>query len=106
MSKARDPVLVKHVIEKVLKKLNPKNKERLKKLWETAAGPELSRHTRLASLRKGRLTVEVENSSWLYEMTVRHKPRLLKELQSDLGEKKLKELRFRLGTGVKEAGCK
>src|SRR3989304_4279345 len=103
MSKRRDPVLVRHIIEKVLKKLNPRNKERLNKLWETAAGPELSRHARAASLRKGRLTVEVENSSWLYEITVRHKPRLLKELQAGLGEKKLKEIRFRLGAGVREA---
>ena len=97
MPKGRKPVLIKQVVKKVLKELNPDNKESLRKFWEASAGPELNQHTKPTSLRKGRLTIEVENSSWLYEITVRHKSRLFKELQGYLGEKKLKELRFRLG---------
>ena len=97
MAKKKNPVLVGDVIKKVLDRLKRDDKDWLIKLWQKTAGPELSQHTKVKSLRKRKLTIEVENSSWLYEMSVRHKTRLLKELKSYMGEKKLKEMRFRVG---------
>lgn len=64
--------------------------------WRSAAGEKAAKHSRLVSLRRGTAFINVDRSSWLYELTVRKK-----ELIASLGEalrgKKVKDLRFRIG---------
>jgi len=52
--------------------------------WPEIAGPRIARHARAVGFHEGTLNVEVEGSSWAYELEFL-KRRLLKELQSRLG---------------------
>lgn len=40
----------------------------MQSLWEAAAGPEISRETRVKSLREGVMTVECSSGSWACEL--------------------------------------
>jgi hypothetical protein len=44
---------------------------RLRRSWEAAVGPEIARRTRPAALSEGCLTVVVDNSPWLHELSLR-----------------------------------
>ena len=45
--------------------------ERIRSGWREAVGPELARRTRPGGLRAGTLTVMVDNSPWLQELSMR-----------------------------------
>ncbi len=64
--------------------------------WEKAAGCKAARHSRPASFKGGRLVVEVDASSWLYELTLEKKA-ILKRLGGKFAGKKIKEIGFRIG---------
>lgn len=64
--------------------------------WKRAAGEAAFKHTKPAALRKKRLIINVDGSSWLYELTLK-KEALLAEMRKILGEDKIKELQFRIG---------
>jgi hypothetical protein len=44
---------------------------RLRQSWEAAVGSEVARRTRPASLSEGCLTIVVDNSPWLHELSLR-----------------------------------
>ena len=87
--------VIKSVIEKLGRQSNPTSDE-IDKIWKEAAGARAAGHSRPASLRKKRLVVNVDGSSWLYELTLR-KRELLTELKKKVGSDKIKELQFRIG---------
>ena len=64
--------------------------------WEKVAGNKASGHSRPASFKAGRLVVEVDASSWLYELTLEKKA-ILKKLGGKFAGKKIKEIQFRIG---------
>lgn len=64
--------------------------------WKEAAGKAAARHSRPVSFRRAVLIVNVENSSWLYELTVRRR-RIIAALEAALEDKKIKDIRFRIG---------
>jgi predicted nucleic acid-binding Zn ribbon protein len=70
--------------------------EDLAAAWKVCAGEKAAGHSRPRSLRGSRLVVSVNDSGWLYELTVRKKE-LLRELSSELNSKKIKEITFRIG---------
>ena len=63
--------------------------------WRTAAG-EMAASTCVGSLRRGVLEVVAANSLVIQELTFR-KEELLTQLQDALPEKKIRQLRFRVG---------
>jgi hypothetical protein len=69
--------------------------ERLRRSWIRIVGPEIARRTRPASLVNGTLTVVVDNSPWLQELTWR-----AEELQSRVAaaHASVRTLRFMLGS--------
>jgi hypothetical protein len=69
--------------------------ETIRKEWRLTAGADLARRSRPAELRAGTLTVVVDNSPWLQELTMRSEP-LLRALQSRYGAA-VRALRFALG---------
>lgn len=75
--------------------------EEIASAWSSAAGAAAARHSRPVSFKKNSLIVNVESSSWLYELTVRKKE-ILQILEKELKGGKVKELRFRIGE-IKEA---
>jgi predicted nucleic acid-binding Zn ribbon protein len=65
--------------------------------WQAAAGEALARHTRPGRLRRGLLEITVTNSTVVQELTFQ-KQRILAELQAQVPDARIRDLRFRLGT--------
>jgi predicted nucleic acid-binding Zn ribbon protein len=65
--------------------------------WQQAAGPELGQHTRAGQIRRGVLEVLVRNSAVAQELTFRKK-QLLKRLAELSPGRKIRDLRFWVGT--------
>ncbi len=87
--------IIKTLIEKLSKDERPTSEE-IGAAWTEAAGDKAVRHARPVSLRKKRLIINVDGSSWLYELTLR-KESLLVKMKQRLGQEKIKELQFRIG---------
>jgi len=87
--------LLKDVI-KDLGKPSRLSEEDMMGAWKDAAGEAAARHTRPVSFRKSSLIVNVDGSSWLYELTLKKKD-ILQRLEGRLKGKKLKDIRFRIG---------
>lgn len=64
--------------------------------WKDAVGEAASKHARPASFKGSSLIVNVDGSSWLYELTTKKKE-ILKKLEGRLAGNKLKDIRFRIG---------
>lgn len=94
------PEPIKDVIKGVIKGMSegaPEfNKEQIAKIWTKVAGSRFTKHSRPISFRRSRLIINVDSSSWLYELTVR-KVHILRKLKKEFKEKPLKELQFRIG---------
>jgi predicted nucleic acid-binding Zn ribbon protein len=93
---------IENIVKDVIRSLSGKNRiseEEVGGAWEDTAGREAARHTKPVSVKKSVLTVNVDSSSWLYELTTKKRD-LLKRLEGKLRGKKLKEIRFRIG-GIK-----
>ncbi len=69
--------------------------EAIRGRWAKIVGPEGARRSRPDSLRQGVLTVSVDNSSWLHELTLRSGD-LLARVQAEHGQA-VTSLRFMLG---------
>lgn len=87
--------VIKSLIEKLGQDGRPTTEE-IGAAWKKAAGEAAFNHTKPAAIRKKRLVVNVDGSSWLYELTLR-KEGLLAEMKKGLGGDKIKELQFRIG---------
>ncbi|MGB2630379.1 MAG: DUF721 domain-containing protein [Candidatus Omnitrophota bacterium] len=66
--------------------------------WEAAVSGDLRIRMRLGNYRNGTLIVIVENSSWLYKLTLERKKILEKFNAHYTGRKKAKDIRFRIGS--------
>ena len=64
--------------------------------WDNSVGEAAARHSKPRSLRGSRLIVNIDDSSWMYELTVRKKE-ILGKMEARLKGKKIKELTFRIG---------
>ena len=65
-------------------------------VWREILGEELAASTQVGNQRQGVLEVVVANSAVLQELTFR-KRKILKELNRLSGERKIRDLRFRVG---------
>jgi len=70
----------------------------IEQAWAEAVGPEYESHTRVLSLRRGVLEVEVDNAVLLQELAHFHKRRLLEQLRGRLPGTPVNDLRLRAGT--------
>lgn len=98
MSRAKfaAPVRVGDVLAAAVPELGERMiEETIRKEWRLTAGAELARRSQPGELRAGTLTVLVDNSPWLQEMTLRS-AELLRALQSRYGAA-VSALRFALG---------
>jgi predicted nucleic acid-binding Zn ribbon protein len=88
-----------NIIKDVIKSLSGKGRvgeEEIYEAWRKAAGDKAAGHTKPVSIKKSVLTVNVDGSGWLYELTIKKKE-LLEKLDGHMRQKKLKGLRFRIG---------
>lgn len=86
------------VLKKVLKKIDRRrpSEEEIEEAWAGAVGDTAARHSRPISLNKGVLTVSVDGSAWLYELSLGKRKSLMK-LADLLQKKKIEDIRFRIG---------
>ena len=64
--------------------------------WRQVMGEFVAAHTRPAGLQRNVLTVEVDHSAWLHEMTLFHKKAMLQNLRKRFPDLAVKNLKFRL----------
>lgn len=64
--------------------------------WREVMGEFVAAHTRPAGLQRNILTVEVDHSAWLHEMTLFHKQAMLQNLRKKFPDLGIKELKLRL----------
>jgi len=88
-----------HIIKKAMDGLGPKKRltqEEIASVWQEAVGARAGKHTKPVSFKKTSLIINVDDSGWMYELTIKKKE-ILKKLEGKLKGKKLKEIRFRIG---------
>lgn len=73
----------------------------LQNVWDTVAGAEIARQTRVQGISRGVLQVGVGNASLLGELAGFHRTGLLKSLQAQHPELRIKDLKFRLKSDIK-----
>jgi predicted nucleic acid-binding Zn ribbon protein len=71
-------------------------REDIEEQWKAVVGAPAAKHTRPASLRKGVLTVFVDSSGWMQEMTLQ-KRKTLKQLKRTFGKDRISGIHFRIG---------
>lgn len=76
-------------------------KRQLHEEWSRIAGPEIAAYTKPLDVNRGVLQVAVANTVMLSELNGFHKPGLLQRLQQERPELKIKDLKFRLQSGVR-----
>ena len=87
------------IVKDVIKTLSGRGRvsaEEVGGAWIDAAGHRAAKHTKPVSIKKSVLTINVDDSGWLYELTIKKKE-LLKKLEGKIRAKELKGLRFRIG---------
>ncbi len=100
MDKRRQPSQIDYVVGGLLRKLESgkgKKGDKVRTAWEISAPAGTAEHTQPVSFKKGTLMVIVENSTWLYKMTM-EKRNLIKKFNEEYrGRQELTEIRFRVG---------
>jgi predicted nucleic acid-binding Zn ribbon protein len=61
--------------------------------WEEAVGPHIAKVATANKIQHGVLSVQVSNSTWRYELTMR-KQEMISKLNTLLGEEVVKDVRF------------
>lgn len=75
-------------------------RQKLEDAWTRAAGPEIAPRTRALALKRGVLEVEViGGGALLHELAGFHRRRLIAALTPLLGNRPVKDIRFRVGGG-------
>jgi predicted nucleic acid-binding Zn ribbon protein len=97
MAKRKD--LIGAIVDKVIKKLGPSKRlseEEMTEAWKMAAGEAAATHSRPVGFRRSSMIVNVDESGWLYELTL-DKRGIITRLKDSLKDRKLKDIRFRIG---------
>lgn len=97
--KAKSPEDIKNILDKVIVQIEakaPGKKEVILNAWQKSVGEKAAGHSRPVSIRKSVLTIEIDSSTWLYELNLKRKS-ILKDIKKELGEDKIRDIRFRMG---------
>ena len=61
--------------------------------WPVVAGPRIAGRTRAIAFRDGALTVEVEGSAWMHELSYL-KRQLIEAINREIGAARVRDIRF------------
>ncbi|MFH1201478.1 MAG: DciA family protein [Candidatus Omnitrophota bacterium] len=88
---------LKVTLDKVMRQLAKKtqSKNRPAYYWEKAVDKKTLKHTKVAGLKDKNLIINVDNASWLYELSTQ-KNQITKKLL-DLSGRSINNVKFRLG---------
>lgn len=99
------PQVIKDVISAILEGLKNKEKpsspERLLWEWKKVVRGNIARHTKPVAWTGTRLIVNVDSSSYLYELNLQ-KEKILSKLKRRLGKGKIDEIQFRMGETIEK----
>lgn len=90
---------IEEIVKNVIKKMSGAGrfgKEEIEKMWEGAAGEAAAKHSRPVSLKRAVLIVNVDGSSWLYELTTKKRD-IIKRLVQEAAGRSIKDIRLRIG---------
>lgn len=97
MKNKEAPESLKQILPKVFEDLEKKKLlQNLEELWGLTIDSRAFQHTKIANFKKGILTINVNSSMWIYELTLK-KDEILKGLRRKKFFKDLKDIRFRIG---------
>lgn len=97
----RRPDHVKGVLDGLLKKWEQTHLKKggaVKEAWDYAVENSAKDHARPVSLKNGILMVIVEDTSWLYKLTLDKRKILVRFNEKYKGRKKPKDIRFRIAS--------
>lgn len=92
---------VRFVLDDLLKKWDKEKVGKgkaVREAWVYAAGEKTVKQSKPVSLKKGVLVVVVEDTSWLYRLTLEKRTLLSKFNEKYPGRKKAVDIRFRVGS--------
>lgn len=93
---------IKGIVEGVLgnwKKEKVFKKDIIDREWRNVAGKKAVKHTRVSSLKSGRLIIEVNESGWIYQLTLKKREIIDKLKKALKGEDiDITEVQFRIGS--------
>jgi len=100
MGKYRNqPVRAGEVLERVLKGAGLGTRTvlaQVQKSWADAVGESIARHAAPETLKEGRLTVTVDGSAWMNQLSMLA-PAIIEKVNAELSSDAVQDLRFRLG---------
>ena len=91
---------IEHIVDGVLRKLekgNAKKGNAVREAWVKAVGEKALGAAQPVSFKQGTLMVIVENSTWLYKLTMEKRGIVALFNEHYTGRQKLNEIRFRVG---------
>ena len=91
MDRVKD--VLQHVFSDLMKKEKRVGFAKIDEAWKRIVGPKAYLHTKIVYLTKDKIRVNVDNSSWLYDLNLK-KEHIDKELYREF---KIKDIKFKLG---------
>ena len=91
---------LKPILETLFSRLNEPESQKKADLmdqWPEIIGGYFSKHTKPKFIQGGKIAVLVDDSTMAFELSQRYKPTILKRLQNQFGEEKVKDVRFIVG---------
>lgn len=95
----KDKKSIDSILKDVIQDLGDKGRlseEEIAGVWKEAAGEAAAAHSKPISFKRSSMIVNVDGSSWLYELTL-GKKEILKKLEGRLKGKRIKDIRLRIG---------
>lgn len=99
MAKGSKVSPISEVIQNVFARLegstNPSS-ESMESFWKELVGENGFKHSRPTAIRNKVLSIRVDNSAWMQELSMRKRD-ILKGLKRKLGKDRISEIHFRIG---------
>lgn len=102
--KGTPPQAIKDVVSTILEGLKNKEPSFLERLlleWKKVVRGNIAKHTKPVAWTGTRLIVNVDSSSYLYELNLQ-KEKILSKLKRRLGKEKIDEIQFRMGETIEK----
>ena len=71
--------------------------QRICEVWPQLVGPAIARHAQPTHFQRGILTVSVDNSVWLNELSLSHKGTILQKFRDHFKPSPVRDIVFRIG---------
>ena len=96
----KKPIRIEEIVKTIIKNTCDKqeeSKENLEAAWEQAAGKNATAHTTLTAFKKGILTIAVDSSSWMYQLSINKT-----KIEKTMSQRLKKQIQIKLRAGEKQ----